>query len=143
MNGQYKLSIVIPVYNEENNIMPLTLRLKKIISELHCEYEIIFVMDPCKDKTGDVILKLRNEDNNIKLIKMSRRFGQPTCTLAGIHYCSGDVCIPIDADLQDPPELIKDMIEKWKEGYHVVYAQRISRKGETFIKRINLHAVMG
>ena len=136
MSGQYKLSIVIPVYNEERNIIPLISRLNKIIGELKCSYEIIFVMDPCKDMTENVILKLRKEDKNIKLIKMSRRFGQPTCTLAGIHYCTGDICIPIDADLQDPPELIKDMIEKWKEGYQVVYAQRVSREGETLIKKI-------
>jgi dolichol-phosphate mannosyltransferase len=70
---------------------------------------------------------------------MSRRFGQPACTMAGIHYASGDACVVIDADLQDPPELIKDMVAKWKEGYHVVYAQRISRKGEPLTKLIAAH----
>jgi polyisoprenyl-phosphate glycosyltransferase len=132
----FKLSVIIPVYNEEKNIPALLTRLKKITYELNCEYEFIFSMDPCKDQTEKVILDFRNEDNNIKLIKMSRRFGQPACTQAGIYYCNGDICVVIDADLQDPPELIIEMVEKWKEGYHVVYAQRINRKGETLIKKI-------
>ncbi|MBP2134449.1 dolichol-phosphate mannosyltransferase [Methanomicrobium sp. W14] len=76
----------------------------------------------------------RNE--NIRLIRFSRRFGQPAATLAGIHFCKGDACVVIDVDLQDPPELIEKMVEKWKEGYKVVYAKRSSRKGETLPKRI-------
>ncbi|MGA2142433.1 MAG: glycosyltransferase family 2 protein [Brevinematales bacterium] len=136
MNKTFKLSVIVPVYNEEKNIPVLLERLKKVIDTIGCGYEIIFSMDPCKDRTGELILEARKKDNNIKLIRMSRRFGQPASTIAGIHYCTGDACVVIDADLQDPPELIKDMVEKWKEGYHVVYAQRKSRKGETFIKRI-------
>jgi dolichol-phosphate mannosyltransferase len=111
-------------------------RINAVTKDLSCNYEIIFVLDPCTDKTEQAILELRKENPSIKLIKMSRRFGQPACTMAGIHYASGDACVVIDADLQDPPELIKEMVIKWKEGYHVVYAQRISRKGETVIKRI-------
>jgi polyisoprenyl-phosphate glycosyltransferase len=133
---KYKLSIVVPVYNEEKNIPPLLLRLKNLVAELNCEYEIIFTMDPCKDQTENLILNLRKEDKNIKLLKMSRRFGQPACTQAGIYYSTGNICVVIDADLQDPPELIKEMVAKWQEGYHVVYAQRISRKGEALIKKI-------
>ena len=136
MNNAFKLSVIVPVYNEEKNIPVLLERLKKVIDAIGCEYEIIFSMDPCRDRTGELILEARKKDDNIKLIKMSRRFGQPACTIAGIHYCTGDACVVIDADLQDPPELIKDMVAKWKEGYHVVYAQRKSRKGETFIKKI-------
>jgi len=136
MTNPYKLSLVIPVYNEAGNIKPLTDRLKAVIGELSCKYEIIFVLDPCTDNTEQLILDLRKHDSGIKLLKMSRRFGQPACTMAGLHYASGDACVVIDADLQDPPELIKDMIKKWMEGYDVIYAQRISRKGETLIKRI-------
>ncbi len=136
MINNFKLSVIVPVYNEEKNIPPLLERLNKVISEIGCEYEIIFCMDPCRDKTEELILNYRKKDANIKLIKMSRRFGQPACTLAGIHYCTGVICVVIDADLQDPPELIKEMIAKWKEGYHVVYAQRKSRKGETIIKKL-------
>ena len=130
------LSLVVPVYNEEKNILPLVSRLRNEIHDLECKYEIIFVLDPCKDNTEKVVLHLREDDRNIKLIKMSRRFGQPACTMAGINYCSGDVCVIIDADLQVPPELISEMVVKWEEGYDVVYAQRSSRKGETLLKRI-------
>ena len=136
MQQDYKLSIVVPVYNEEKNIIPFVTRVKNTLKELSCRYEIIFSLDPCKDATEKVILDLRKEDDNIKLLKMSRRFGQPACTLAGINYCSGDICVVIDVDLQDPPELIKDMVDKWREGYHVVFAQRVNRKGETLIKKI-------
>jgi len=132
----FKLSVVVPVYNEEKNIPVLVLRLKKIISNLKCKYEIIFVMDPCTDQTEMIIHGLRAKDKNIKLLKTSRRFGQPACTQAGIYYCTGDVCVVIDADLQDPPELIKKMVEKWKQGYHVVYAQRRTRKGEPLLKKL-------
>jgi dolichol-phosphate mannosyltransferase len=127
---------VAPVYNEEENIVPFVLRVKAIMQEINCDYEIVFSLDPCHDQTEKVILGLIEEDPKIKLLKMSRRFGQPACTLAGIYYCTGDVCVVIDVDLQDPPELIKEMVIKWKEGYQVVYAQRISRKGETLMKRM-------
>ncbi|MDO8662413.1 MAG: glycosyltransferase family 2 protein [Candidatus Omnitrophota bacterium] len=131
-----RLSIVVPVYNEGSNIKPFVDRLVTVIRDLGCDYEIIFALDPSTDNTEQIILDLRKNDPAIKLLKMSRRFGQPACTMAGINYAVGDACIVIDADLQDPPELIKDMVKKWKEGYHVVYAQRISRKGETLIKKI-------
>jgi dolichol-phosphate mannosyltransferase len=139
MNDSYKLSIVVPVYNEEKNIRPLVTRLTAVTHELDCDYEIIFVLDPCTDTTEQTIMDLRKGEPAIKLIKMSRRFGQPACTMAGIHYAAGDACVVIDADLQDPPELIKEMVAKWQEGYDVVYAQRISRKGETLIKRIQAY----
>jgi len=136
MSNNYKLSIVIPVYNEEKNIRPLVARLRAVVHDLPCDYEIIFVLDPCTDNTEQIIIDLRKGDPSIKLLKMSRRFGQPACTMAGIHYATGDACVVIDADLQDPPELIKEMVTKWKEGYHVVYAQRTSRKGEIWIRRM-------
>lgn len=136
MDTNYKLSIVAPVYNERNNIKPFVDRLTVVFRDLGCDYEIIFVMDPGTDNTEQVILDLCKDEPAIKLLKMSRRFGQPACTMAGINYAEGDACVIIDVDLQDPPELIKDMVKKWKEGYQVVYAQRISRKGETLIKKI-------
>ncbi len=130
------ISIVVPVYNEEKNIIPLVSRLRNEIHDLDCKYEIIFVMDPSTDNTEKIIMHLREDDRNIKLLKMSRRFGQPACTMAGINYCLGDCCVIIDADLQDPPELISEMVVKWEEGFDVVYAQRKDRKGETLIKRV-------
>ncbi|MCB9062448.1 MAG: glycosyltransferase family 2 protein [Halobacteriovoraceae bacterium] len=132
----YKLSVIVPVFNEEKNVPVLIERLKKVIQNLKCDYEIIFALDPCPDKTEEVILEHRINDKNIKLLKFSRRFGQPAATMAGLAYCSGDISVVIDADLQDPPELIESLVEKWKEGNDVVFAQRRSREGETFIKKM-------
>jgi len=95
------------------------------------QYEIIFCLDPSPDKTEQIILEEIRRNENIRLVRFSRRFGQPAATLAGIHLCKGDVCVVTDVDLQDPPELIGKMVEKWREGFKVVYAKRRSRKGET------------
>lgn len=131
----FKLSIVVPVYNEEKNVPVLIERMGKVMAEIGCDYEIVFALDPCSDNTEKVILEAREKNDKIKLIVFSRRFGQPSATLAGIHYCEGDACVVIDADLQDPPELIIEMVEKWQSGYDVVYAQRTHREGENFIKK--------
>jgi polyisoprenyl-phosphate glycosyltransferase len=128
------ISIIIPVYREETNIKPFLQRMESVVTQLNIQYEIIFCLDPSPDKTEQIILDEIKRNENIRLIRFSRRFGQPAATLAGIHYCKGDVCVVIDVDLQDPPELIEPMLEKWKEGYKVVYAKRRSRKGETFLK---------
>ena len=140
MKENYKLSVVVPVYKEENNILPFVKRVKEVTNDLGCDYEIIFSLDPSPDRTEAVIQELHEKDRRIKLLRMSRRFGQPACTMAGIHYATGDACVVIDVDLQDPPELIRTMVQKWKEGYHVAYAQRVSRKGETLIKRLVSYA---
>src|SRR3989338_1796332 len=93
-------------------------------------------MDPGRDNTIEVINQYIQRDKRIRLIVFSRRFGQPAATIAGIENCLGEACIVIYVDLQDPPELILELVKKWREGYDVVYAQRRSRKGETLIKRI-------
>lgn len=129
------ISVVTPVYNEERNIPVFAERVRRIVESLGYRHEIIFAMDPSTDRTEEVIMGLRKLDPGIKLLKMSRRFGQPACTLAGVYYCTGDVCVVIDADLQDPPELIAEMLDKYHAGYDVVYAQRVSREGETIFKR--------
>jgi dolichol-phosphate mannosyltransferase len=134
--ADFLLSIVIPVYNEESNIAPLVDRLKKVALSIGCRYEIIFSMDPSSDQTEEKILAYISYDANIKLIKYSRKFGQPSATLGGLRYASGEACVVIDADLQDPPELIVDMVDKWRQGYDVVYAQRRTRDGETLIKKV-------
>ena len=130
-----KISVVVPVFNEENNINSFLERTLDILKKIKLQYEIIFVMDPCDDNTEKVILDKINIDKNIKLIVLSRRFGQPAATMAGIHNSSGEICVIIDCDLQDPPELIHEMYNKILEGNDVVYARRIKRKGETFIKK--------
>ncbi len=131
----YKMSIVVPVYNEENGIEPFLKRTEAVMDKLGCEYEIIFCMDPSTDGTYDVIKKNMLRNKSIKLMTFSRRFRQAAATMAGVLNCSGDVCVVIDVDLQDSPEVIIDMVAKWKEGYDVVYGQRIDRQGETKIRK--------
>lgn len=130
------LSVVVPVYKEEKNIPEFLRRLRPILSGVTEDYEIIFSMDPSPDRTEDVILETRASDPRIKLLKFSRRFGQPMATLAGLDYSSGDAVIVMDVDLQDPPELIHEMIAKWREGYDVVLPQRRARTGEPWIKKV-------
>ncbi len=131
-------SIVVPVYNEEQNIKPLTERVALALQTVPgCDYEIIFAMDPSIDQTEQVILDIGSSDPRVKLIRFSRRFGQPAATLGGLRYAKGDVSVVIDADMQDPPELIPELIKKWQTtGADVVYAQRKTRQGETIPKRI-------
>lgn len=135
-NDSFLLSVVVPAYNESKNIPILLERLKKLFVDNSIKYEIIFCLDPSTDDSAEIISKAAKEDSSIKLLHFSRRFGQPAATMAGIQYMKGDAGVVIDADLQDPPELIIDMVEKWKEGFEVVYAQRTSRDGETLIKRV-------
>lgn len=129
------LSVVVPVYKEEKNISEFLRRINPILARAARSHEIIFAMDPSPDRTEEVILEHREKDPSIKLLKFSRRFGQPKATLAGLQYSRGDAAVVIDVDLQDPPELIEEMISKHSQGYDVVYAQRKSRQGETLIKQ--------
>lgn len=128
------ISIVVPVYREETNIKPFLNKTEAMLAKLQNPYEILFCVDPSPDNTEQIILDEIKRNENIRLIRLSRRFGQPAATMAGIHFCRGDVCVVIDVDLQDPPELIEHMLGKWREGFKVVYAKRRTRKGETFLK---------
>ena len=130
------LSVVVPVFKEEANIDPFLERLIPVLDEINLEYEVIFSMDPSSDGTEKIIITHLEQNSRIKLLKFSRRFGQAMSTLAGIEYSSGDAVVVIDVDLQDPPELMKKMVQKWREGYDVVMAQRRSRQGETWVKRL-------
>ena len=130
------LSVVIPVYMEEESIRPFLERVQPVLAGMDLSYEIIFALDPSTDHTEQVILEEAKVNKNIKLITFSRRFGQPAATLAGIFISRGDFCVVIDVDLQDPPELIEKMYSKLFEGYEVVYAKRRSRKGETVSKKL-------
>jgi dolichol-phosphate mannosyltransferase len=131
-----KISVVVPVFNEEVNIEPFFARIIKVLNKITNDYEIIFSLDPSKDKTEEKILNLASQNKNIKIIIFSRRFGQPAATIAGINNSTGDCCVVIDVDLQDPPELIEELYVKFLEGYEVVLAKRKKRKGETFLKKI-------
>ncbi len=130
------LSIVVPVYKEEKNIPEYLRRIRPILSVITEDYELIFSLDPSPDRTEDVILEERAKDERIKLLKFSRRIGQPMANLAGLSYSSGDAVIVMDVDMQDPPELIGQMVEKWREGYDVVLPQRRQRTGEPFVKKL-------
>jgi glycosyltransferase involved in cell wall biosynthesis len=130
------ISIVIPVYKEENNIIPFLMRAEPVLDKINHDYEIIFSLDPSPDNTELVIINQISRNPKIKLIKFSRRFGQPAATIAGILNCTGDYCVVIDVDLQDQPELIESLFNKLNEGYEVVYAKRRSRQGETLVKKI-------
>mgnify|MGYP006095698383 FL=1 len=132
-----EISVVVPVYNEEDNIDTFVTNVTQVLNKINKIYEIIFVLDPSSDDTEKIILENIKKNNNIKLLIMSRKFGQPVATIAGIENCIGNFCIIIDVDLQDPPELIEEMYKKVNdENLDVVYAVRKSRKGETLIKKI-------
>jgi polyisoprenyl-phosphate glycosyltransferase len=134
--AHFSLSIIVPVYKEEGNVPEFLDRISGILDSITSEYEIVFCLDPSPDRTEELILQARRQDPRLKLIKFSRRFGQPMATLAGLQYSSGDAVIVMDVDLQDPPELIHEMVQKWQEGFEVVYAQRRTRDGETWIKKV-------
>jgi polyisoprenyl-phosphate glycosyltransferase len=131
-----ELSIIVPVYKEESNVPEFIRQMTPILTGLTSSFEIIFALDPSPDKTEEVILEAHLHEPRIKLLKFSRRFGQPMATLAGLQYSAGEAVIVMDVDLQDPPELVQPMFEKWKAGYDVVYAQRKNRDGETWIKKV-------
>lgn len=131
-----RLSVIVPVYNEEENVPVFLARTEKVLADLASDWEILFVLDPCPDGTERVILEHRAREPRIKLLKMSRRFGQPAATLAGLHWATGDACVVIDVDLQDPPELIPELVARFRDGFDVAYAQRLSRKGEPLLRKV-------
>jgi dolichol-phosphate mannosyltransferase len=133
-------SVVVPVYNEEPVVLETYKRLKQVMDSVNETYEIIFINDGSRDKTAFIISEICETDKNIKLLDFSRNFGHQVAITAGMDYTEGDAIIVIDADLQDPPEVIPKMIEKWKEGYDVVYGKRIERKGDTFFKKFTAAA---
>ena len=131
-----KIDIIIPAYNEEESLPFLFGRLEKIMQEnANYEFEILFVNDGSKDKTLELIKKQREKDNRISYVDFSRNFGKETAMIAGLDYATGDAAIFMDADLQDPPELIPELIKYWEQGYDDVYARRRTREGETFFKK--------
>ena len=139
MKKNEDISIIVPVYNEEQNIRPFLNRTEAVMQRLNLSYEIIFALDPSTDETENIIINEINRNPLIKLLVFSRRFGQPAATMAGILNSSGCTCVVIDVDLQDQPELIEQMYDKLNHGYEVVYAKRRYRKGETLFKRIFSH----
>lgn len=131
-----KITIIIPAYNEEESLPFLYERLDKLMENMkNYDFEILFVNDGSKDKTISIIKELREKDKRISYVDFSRNLGKEIAMIAGLDYATGDCVIFMDADLQDPPELIPELVKYWEEGYDDVYAKRRSRKGETWLKK--------
>jgi len=131
-----KISIIVPSYNEEGALPKLYERLTKVLDSItNYDFEILFINDGSKDSTLDIIKDLRQKDNRISYVNFSRNFGKEIAIMAGLDYSTGDSVVLMDADLQDPPEIIPELIKYWEQGYDDVYAKRKSRKGETFFKK--------
>jgi glycosyltransferase involved in cell wall biosynthesis len=132
----YLLSVVVPIYNEEQTLPKFLAAIRPVLAEVTEDYEIIFIADPCTDGTVELVRTEHDRDPRIKLLLFSRRFGQPAATIGGLTYANGQAIVVIDCDLQDPPRLIPEMVRLWRAGNKVVIPQRTSREGETLIKRI-------
>ena len=133
------ISLVVPAYNEEIVLPEFMARARAALESTGLSWEMIFADDGSKDATAEVIRAYRQQDSRIGLVSLSRNFGKEIAMTAGIDHARGRAVVVIDADLQDPPELIADLVARWKEGYDVVYARRTAREGETSLKRVTAH----
>ena len=130
-----KISIVVPMYYEEEVARECYNRLKNILDKIeNYNYELIFINDGSKDKTLSILEEIAKKDENVKILSFSRNFGHQCAVTAGLQYVTGDAIVIIDADLQDPPELIPEMLKLWEEGNEVIYGKRKSRDGESKFK---------
>ena len=130
-----KITILIPAYNEQESLPFLYERVSKIMNEMNnYEFELLFVNDGSKDKTLELLEKIAENDKCVKIVSFSRNFGHQAAVTAGLQYVTGDAIVIMDADLQDPPELIPDMLKLWEEGNEVIYGKRKSRDGESAFK---------
>ncbi len=136
MSEKPKYSIVAPIYNEEGNIPQLFERVREVMDGLHEPWELVLINDGSRDKSLDLMEDLAQQDERVKVVNFARNFGHQVAVTAGIDYSQGEAVVLIDADLQDPPEVIPDLIAEWKAGYQVVYAVRVERKGESWFKQI-------
>ena len=133
------LSIVVPAYDEEEVLPEFHKRISNALAALKISYEVIYVNDGSRDRTMDVLRSLYAADNRVVVVSLSRNFGKENALTAGLEHVRGDAAVVIDADLQDPPELIGALIEEWRAGFDVVYARRTRRDGETPLKRLTAH----
>lgn len=133
------LSIVIPLYNESDNLHLLHARLQTTLDRIGCDYELIFVNDGSTDGSLSILEDLADRDSRVKFLSLSRNFGHEIASTAGLDVADGDAVVLMDADLQDPPELIERFLEPWQQGYDVVYGRRRVRLGESWFKRVMSH----
>lgn len=136
MNELPEISVVVPVFNEEKGLEELFRRLASSVSSLSGNYELLFVDDGSRDSTFEKLSGLARNDKRVRFIRLSRNFGHQVAVTAGLDHCRGEAVVIIDGDLQDPPEIIPELYRKYKEGYKVVYARRIVRKGESYFKKV-------
>jgi glycosyltransferase involved in cell wall biosynthesis len=134
------LSAVVACFNEEEVIPHTHRRLHHVLRQITPNFEIIYVDDGSRDRTPELLREFQQQSPHVRVIRLSRNFGHQIAVTAGLEYATGDAVVLIDADLQDPPEVIGDMVAKWQEGYHVVYGKRETRRGETRFKRWTAHA---
>lgn len=137
---EIEISVIVPIHDEAENLELFSSRLISVMDKLQTTYEIICINDGSNDNSYEKLLQIYNQNNYFKIINFSRNFGKEVALTAGIDYANGAAVIPIDADLQDPPELIEQLIAKWKKGYDVVYATRRTRKGESWLKKTSSKA---
>lgn len=137
MSDKDLISVIVPMYFEEAVADECYKRLSKVLDDQDADYEIIFVNDGSKDRTIEILKGLAENDRRVKVIDFSRNFGHQSAVTAGVFNAKGEAIVIIDADLQDPPELINEMLVKWRQGFDVVYAIRKKRKGETWFKLIS------
>lgn len=139
MNDRKLLSVVVPAFNEEENLEPLFERVAGVAEGLDLDWELILVDDGSVDRSRELMRDLHGRDSRVKAVFLSRNFGHEIASTAGLDAARGDAVVLMDADLQDPPETIVDLVEKWREGFEVVSAQRSSRAGESLFKRASAH----
>ena len=135
-----QVSLVAPVFNEEASVGPFYERIVAVMESLALSYEIVFVNDGSNDESLAKLRKLHAQDTRVMIVDLSRNFGKEVALTAGIDFARGSCVIPIDVDLQDPPEVIPRLIDKWREGFDVVYASRLEREGETVMKKATASA---
>ncbi|WP_107670971.1 glycosyltransferase family 2 protein [Cyanothece sp. BG0011] len=138
--NQVEISIIVPCYNEEEGLDLLFKRLFTVLNQLDLSYEIVCIDDGSQDRTLERLIDYHRRYQAVKVISLSRNFGKDIALTAGLENAQGQAIIPIDADLQDPPELIEQLIEKWRQGYDVVYGKRRSRQGESWLKKTTANA---
>jgi len=131
-----KYSIIAPVYNEEESLPVLFQRVKEVMDSTGEAWELVLIDDGSKDRSAELMRQMATEDERVRPIIFARNFGHQIAVTAGLDFCRGDAAVIIDADLQDPPEVILEMIDKWKEGNQVVYAVRVDREGESWFKKM-------
>jgi glycosyltransferase involved in cell wall biosynthesis len=131
------MSLVVPAHDEATNVEAFYGRVLSAIEALDIDFEIIFVNDGSQDQTLPLLIQIREQDSRVKIIDLSRNFGKEIALTAGLEYATGDVVVPTDADLQHPPEIIPKMVDAWKDGADVVFATRVDRTSESFMKRLS------